>query len=87
MVECWTVQRGSTVAAALDALRSGHDRINVATNCYVLDEQRTLVGVIALRDVALAQADALVETIMVQDVIALRQDASRADAAEILQTN
>ncbi|MFO0562774.1 MAG: magnesium transporter [Polyangiales bacterium] len=87
MVECWTIQRGATVAAALEVLRAGHDRINVATNCYVLDADRTLVGVVALRDMALAGAETAIESIMVKDVIALRQDASRADAAEILQTH
>lgn len=87
MVECWTCDVSDTASAALRTLREGHDRINVATNCYVLDERKRLVGVIALRELAVVEGTTPVRELMVDDVIALREDASRADAAEILQTH
>lgn len=87
MIECWTALSGSLVRDALDALRDGEHKINAATNCYVLDDDRKLIGVIALREMALRTPDEVVDTFMERDVISLREDATRADAAEILQTH
>ncbi|MFO0588965.1 MAG: magnesium transporter [Polyangiaceae bacterium] len=82
----WRVERTATVADALRALRDHEAEIEVAVNCYVVDGGK-LVGVAALREVAVADPARPIEEIMTRDPIAVREDADKGDAAEIIQTH
>jgi magnesium transporter len=82
----WAVERTATIGHALDLLKESGGQIEVAPNLYVTDEGK-LVGVIALRDVAVAPRETVVETTMTHDPIAVRPEAGIADAAEIIQTH
>ncbi len=55
-------------------------------NCYVVDAGK-LVGVVPLRELAIADAATPIEQHMTRDVISVPEDSSRADAAEIIQTH
>ena len=78
--------RHKTVGDAMAILRDKRDAIEVAVNCYVVDDRR-LVGVVALRDLAIADPATPIEQIMTPDPIAVVETSERGDAAEIIQTH
>ncbi len=82
----WRCDRGVTVGAALDVLRRNADQIEVAQNCYVVEGDR-LVGVAALRTLAVTPPDMLIETVMTRDPIALVETSDWDDAAEVVHTH
>ncbi len=82
----WRCERNQTVGDALAVLRAHTHEIEVAQNCYVVEDGK-LVGVVPLRELAVIDAATPIENIMTRDPIAVREDASRADAAEIIQTH
>lgn len=82
----WSCERGATVGDALAGLRRDEGNIEVAQNCYIV-EQRRLVGVVPLREMAVRDPAAPLETIMTRDPIAVSEATSRADAAEIIQVH
>jgi magnesium transporter len=75
-----------TVGDALDLLRSSAAEIEVAVNCYICDGKK-LVGVAPLRELACADRSTPLEQIMTRDPIAVREDTTRADAADIINTH
>jgi magnesium transporter len=75
------------VGDALKTLRDQADAIEVAQNCYVVNDLGRLRGVAALRDLALADPALPIKDLMREDVIAVREEASKGDAAEIIQTH
>src|SRR5262249_49373519 len=81
----WRVQSTVTAGEALDALRAKNDDIEVAQNCYVVDASGKLVGVAALREVAIAPPASRMDAIMTGDPIAIAEDIDRGSAAEIVQ--
>lgn len=85
-MKVWRCDRHLTAAEAMTSLREHGDQIEVAQNCYIVDKDR-LVGVIALRDLAIARPDALLEDLMTRDPIAVSEETERGDAAEIIQTH
>jgi len=83
----WRCDRaGRTVGDALDLLRTDAAEIEVAVNCYICDGNK-LVGVAPLRELACADRAALLDQIMTRDPIAVREDTTRADAADIINTH
>jgi magnesium transporter len=82
----WRCDRALSVGAALDILRRDADQIEVAQNCYVVEGDR-LVGVVALRDLAVTPPDTAIESVMTRDPIALKEDSDRDDAAEVVHTH
>jgi magnesium transporter len=82
----WRAERTATVADALRALREHQDEIEVAVNCYVVDAGK-LVGVAALRELAVADPAKTLDDLMTPRPIAVREDADKGDAAEIIQTH
>jgi magnesium transporter len=82
----WRCDHGATAGAALDILRRDSDQIEVAQNCYVVEGDR-LVGVVALRTLAVTPPETPVEDVMTRDPIALPEDSDRGDAAEIVHTH
>ncbi len=86
-VDVWTCIPDATVEQALDELRRREDTIEVAANCYVVDSERRLVGVVALREMAIAAREKKVADIMVRDVISLKETDVVASAAEIMRAH
>jgi len=82
----WRCDRKAKVKDALNELRSRADDVEVAQNLYVTDGD-TLVGVLPLRVVSVADPDELVDKIMTRDVLAVPEETEVADAAEIIQTH
>ena len=82
----WRCDRKAKVKDALNELRSRADDVEVAQNLYVTDGE-TLVGVLPLRVVSVADPDELVDKIMTRDVLAVPEETEVADAAEIIQTH
>jgi magnesium transporter len=82
----WRCERTATVRQALETLKSGGDEIEVAQNCYVVDQGK-LVGVVALRELSVADPAANVADLMTKDPIAVAEKTERGDAAEIIQTH
>lgn len=83
----WTCRFGDTVGDALARLRDDATRIELAPNVYVLDGDRTLVGVVALRELAIEPHERPVAEILTPDPIAVRIDEDQATAAEIIRTH
>jgi len=83
----WRVSAEVTVGDALRALRDQADAIEVAQNCYIVNDLGRLRGVAALRDLAVADPALPIKDLMREDVIAVREEASKGDAAEIIQTH
>jgi magnesium transporter len=76
----------ATVGDAMDALRDNAAEIEVAVNCYICDGKK-LVGVAPLRELAIADRATPLDQIMTPDPIAVREDTSRSDAADIIDTH
>src|SRR5262249_32864847 len=62
------------------------DEIEVAQNCYIVDDGR-LIGVAPLRELAVAPPETPIAEIMTRDPIAVTEETSRGDPAEIIQTH
>lgn len=75
-----------TVGDAMDLLRMNADDIEVAVNCYVCDGKK-LVGVVPLRVLSTTDRDTPIAQVMTPDPIAVREDTTRGDAADIINTH
>lgn len=82
----WRCPRSATAGEALQVLRDRATEIEVAANCYVLDGEK-LVGVVPLRELAVAAPSLRVEEVMVEDVISVKADTPQRDASEIISTH
>jgi magnesium transporter len=82
----WRCERARTAGEAMAVLREQSADIEVAQNCYVVQGQN-LVGVVPLRELAVAPADKPLEEMMTRDPIAVAEDTARWDAAEIIRTH
>jgi magnesium transporter len=83
----WSAPRTATVEAALAALRDKAADIEVASNCYVVDADGKLAGVVPLRELAVAPPAEGIEALMTRDPISVPEDLDRGDAAEIIRTH
>ena len=83
----WRCEQSWTVAQALAFLKQNKDQIEVAPNCYLVDAEGLLVGVLPLRELAISEPDAVLSDLMTKDVIAVSEETERGDAAEIIQTH
>ncbi|HEY4240528.1 MAG TPA: magnesium transporter [Kofleriaceae bacterium] len=82
----WRAQRTATAGEAMAHLAANRADIEIAANLYLLDGE-LLVGVAALREVAIAKPDAALAELMTPAPLAVREDAPRSDAAEIIRTH
>ena len=82
----WRVSQASTVAEALNLLREQAGEIEVAANCYVVDESGLLLGVSAMREMVLFEPHTDMASVMTKNPVTVRADAPRSDAADIIQT-
>jgi magnesium transporter len=83
----WTCGVAATVAEAMAVLAERNDKIEVASNCYVLDDDRHVAGVVALRTLAVAPRDAKVADLMGRDVVTVQETDEVAAAAEIVRAH
>lgn len=86
-VATWNCAREATVGEALTELEKNGGKIEVASNCHVLDGDRRLVGVIALRALAIAPRETKVLDLMATDVVSVRETDDVASAAEIVRAH
>ena len=82
----WTCGLDATVGDALAILREHDEAIEVAPNCYVVDNGR-LVGVAPLRELAVFDPNRRMADVMTRAPIAVSEETERGDAAEIIQTH
>lgn len=82
----WRCERARTAGEAMAILRDRRDQIEVAQNCYLVEGDK-LVGVAALREIAVTPPETPLEELMTRDPIAVTEETSRGDAAEIIQTH
>jgi magnesium transporter len=82
----WRCEVAQTAGDAMTALRSGQGEIEVAVNLYVVDAGK-LVGVAALREVAVAPPETPIADVMTRDPIAVGEHVGRGDAADIIRTH
>lgn len=80
-----TVSPGLTAVEAVDRLRQVAPDKETIYYAYVLDERRTLLGFVSLKDLIVAKREAKVEEIMHRDVIAARIDEDQEEAARKIQ--
>jgi magnesium transporter len=73
-----------TIAQAIARLRQEAPDRETIYESYVLDANRRLIGVVSLRDLLLAGDDARVESVVRREVISVRADAPREDAARAI---
>jgi len=77
-----TLVPGLDAAAALDVLRREAPDRETIYDCYVVDDDRRLIGVVSLRDILLAPAGARIADILTRDVVFARADDPREAVAE-----
>jgi len=79
------LRMGMTAREAIRRIRKiGLDKETVFY-LYVIDNQRTLVGVVSLKDMVLADPDALVKDIMFEDFVAVCARDDQEEAANLAQ--
>lgn len=77
-----TLLPGLAASAALDVLRREAPDRETIYDCYVVDDDRRLIGVVSLRDILLAPAGARIADIMTRDVVFARADDPREAVAD-----
>ncbi len=73
-----------TVAEALEYIKHLPEDFDIIY-VYVVDDKDRIVGVVSLKELLEAPANALVRDIMNRDVISVRDDATKEDAIEIMR--
>ncbi len=83
-VEFVDLREDLSVADALDKIRrTGIDRETINT-CYVLDNQRKLIGIVALRALILSKPETLIRDIMEENVISVETLTDQEDVARVI---
>jgi magnesium transporter len=83
--EVVSLRAGLTAAQALDRLRRVGRSAETIYALPVTDDRRRLVGALGLRDLVLADPDALVGDLMDTDVFSARVDADQEEAARLIR--
>ncbi|HEX2678317.1 MAG TPA: magnesium transporter [Polyangiales bacterium] len=83
----WRCDENASVGDALAILRDRKNQIEVAQNCYITDAQDHLVGVIPLRELAVMDGTTRIADVMTRNPIAVTEQSSRSDAADIIRTH
>ncbi|MBP3218171.1 MAG: magnesium transporter, partial [Lachnospiraceae bacterium] len=84
-VEYMDLKEQMTVSDAIERIRRiglDSETVNV---CYVLDQQRVLVGTVALRTLLIRDEDDLIGDIMHENVVKIRTDTDQEEAARMFQ--
>ena len=83
--EVASLRAGMTAAQAIDRLRRIGRSAETIYALPVTDDRRRLVGVLGLRDLVLAEADALVGDLMDPDVYSARVDTDQEEVARLMR--
>jgi magnesium transporter len=80
-----SLEVGLTASQAIDMLRREAADAETIYQSYVLDEQRNLLGTLSLRELILAAPDALIEQIMVRNLICVCTSTQQEDVARLIR--
>lgn len=78
------VRRFTTAAQAIEFLREVGPEEETPNTLYVVNRDGILIGVVGLRELLLAQADATIESIMQRDVVSVHAGADQEEAARLM---
>ena len=78
-----TAKKTTSVGQILRQIRSAGHEPHGLSYIYLVDEERTLLGVVDLREIVVAADTVLLADIMVAPVVAAQQDDTREDLAEL----
>lgn len=78
------LQKDMTVADAMAALRNEAPDAETIYQAYVTDEQRTLLGVVSLRQLILADVNRSIKDLMVSDVVSAQVTDDQEDIAKTI---
>lgn len=78
-------KQGTTVQDALDKIRAVADTVETIYHLYVTDSTRKIEGMIHLKDLITADPDAMIESIMESDPIAVTYDVKDENVSKLLQ--
>lgn len=78
-----TIAREQTVGEVLGSIRQSKREHDAISYLYVVAEDRTLLGVVDLRELVLAQDEATMADLMVSPVVAAEEDDTREDLEEM----
>jgi len=78
------VPSGMAAQEAIGYLRKACEDAETIYYCYVLDDQKQLIGVFSLRDLILAPPTRVIDDIMVRDVISASPDTSHREIAGLI---
>ena len=78
-------KRNMTIGKCLEKIRKEGSDKETITNCYVLDENRTLLGSIEIKDLLLADVDRNITSIMDDDVISIDTSVDQEIVADMFK--
>ncbi len=78
------LDRKMSAQDAIDSLRSVGDESETVLYLYVVDEQRTLIGVVPIRRLVSAPPDRLISEIMIPDPVSVSADDDQEEVAHIV---
>jgi magnesium transporter len=73
-----------TAAQTIDRLRDLEPDAETIYYVYVTDSDERLVGVLSLRDLIVAKPNVLISTVMFDEPVAVRTDASQEEVTEVV---
>lgn len=77
------LKENMTVAQALDRIKSIGLKKETVYTCYVIDNKRTLIGIVGLRDIVLAERNELIKDIMDTNVIKVLTVTDKEEVAKM----
>ena len=82
--EYTSLRKDMTVGEAIDYLRKNGQDSETLYSCYVIEDKRTLDGVVTLRTLLLSKDDEKVEDIMEKSVVSVYTELDNEEVADIL---
>jgi len=79
------VNANCTVSEAIEEIRKNYQDIEDVYHVYVVDDFGTLVGMISLRDLILANPDTRIREIMKEDIITIDSDMDQEEVARLFK--
>lgn len=84
-IEYVHLNKSMTVRQALDKIKSVGMTKETVYTCYVLDETRSLEGIVSLRKLVLSDEDVMIADIMVEDVVKCETGDDQEDVADLFK--
>ena len=78
------VPSGMTAQEAIGYLRKAGEEAETIYYCYVLDDQKRLIGVFSLRDLIVAPPTRVIDDIMVRDLVSVTVETSHEETAGLV---